>query len=329
MSIKEFLKSKSLYFLINLLVYMLFSIIFLIAKIPIVILFLIFLIWFVPIIIYVTIQYVKENKFLKELALLTNTLDKKYLSCEVIKRPNDYEAKVIYDIICEVERNMHEEVNLYKHMNEEYREYIESWVHEIKTPIASIELMLENVNTDEKNNFRDEIDKINRYINQALFYSRSNDVSNDYLIREFNLGDVIRECIRENRRDFINKKITVELNNIDVNVICDVKWVKFIINQIIINSIKYIKNENRKILITTEENEDKRTVLKINDTGVGIPLSDINRVFDKGFTGENGRKFGKSTGIGLYLCKKLCKKLNIKISLTSEVNVGTTVSIEF
>lgn len=329
MNIIEFIKSRMLFIIINILLYFTIVIIMSIAKMPLVVLFLVFIIWFFPIISYMICQYLHGQKFFKDVTAISQKLDKKYLLSEVIKKPYHYEEKIFYDVLCDACRNMHEEVNLYKHMHEEYREYIEAWVHEIKTPLASIELMLENSNTEDKRNIMDETVKINTYIMQALYYCRSNSVSKDYIIKKFNLADIIKECIRDNRHDFINKKISVDLNNLDINVTCDEKWIKFIINQIIINAIKYKKSKDAQIVFFAEKNHKGRAVLHIKDNGIGIPKSDINRVFDKGFTGENGREFGKSTGIGLYLCRKLCGKLNIHINLESEKNIGTDVMIEF
>ena len=203
--------------------------------------------------------------------------------------------------------------------------------------------MIENSNIKEKNNFIDESDKIDRYITQALYYCRSNDVSKDYVVSEFNLKEIVNECIRKNRRDFINKKIKVvindirydkenlhnrNINDIDINVVSDCKWIRFIINQIIINSIKYIDSEEGILKIYGNNINNKKSLV-IEDNGIGIPKCDINRVFDKGFTGENGRKYGRSTGIGLYLCKKLCGKLQLNIYLESQVSCGTKVIIEF
>lgn len=329
MNLIEFIKSRIFFIMMNVLLYFTVLIIMSIAHMPLVVLFLIFLIWFLPLTVYMICQYLHGRKFFKDMTAISSKLDKKYLLSEVIKKPYHYEEIIFYDILCEACRNMHEEVNVYKNMHDEYREYIETWVHEIKTPLASVELMLENSEIEEKKNIIDETMKIGKYINQALYYCRSNSVSNDYIIKEFNLGDIVRECIRENRRDCINKKISVELHEIDVNVTCDEKWIKFIINQIIINAIKYRKEDNSKILFYTEKNHNNKYVLHIKDNGVGIPKCDINRVFDKGFTGENGRKFGKSTGIGLYLCKKLCTKLNINIYLKSQKDIETDMMIEF
>ena len=209
-------------------------------------------------------------------------------------------------------------------------------------------MILENSISNDKNALVDEMNKIDRYITQALYYSRSTDFNKDYIIKTFNLQSIINECIRENRREFINKKIRLIIDdNTDVQVTSDAKWLKFIINQIIINSIKYSRNECAQIKIYIDEDynnthikndfkkefndmidANKKVKLVIEDNGIGIPKSDINRVFDKGFTGENGRIYGKSTGIGLYLCRKLCEKLNLNIELFSEPEVFTKVFIE-
>ena len=153
-------------------------------------------------------------------------------------------------------------------------------------------------------------------------------VSKDYIIREFSLRDVVMKAVKNNSRDFINRNIKLNINKIEGNIFSDAKWIEFIINQIIINAIKFSIPNKGEVSISSKVNENN-IVLTIKDNGVGINEKDIDRVFEKGFTGENGRNFGKSTGIGLYLCKKLCDKLGIGISLTSKEKIGTKVSIVF
>lgn len=328
MNAKKYFVSKLPYIVINFLIYLLVLVIARIAEVPVIIMFVIFLIWFFPLIIYIIIDFVVKKNFYDSIIKITEKLDKKYLLPEVIKAPNYYEGKIVYKILSECNRNMHEHVNFYKHLQKEYREYIETWVHEIKTPIASSKLIIENSERKEKNVLGDELRKIEEYINQALYYSRSTDVSNDYIVREFQIKEAVKEAIRNNRRDFINKRIVVEIEEVSGKVITDIKWVKFIVNQIIINSIKYSKNDGGILKAYTTEGRDN-IILTIEDNGIGISKNDIGRVFDKGFTGENGRKYGKSTGIGLYLCKKLCEKLGIGISLDSIEYEGTKVNIIF
>ena len=331
MNIKNYILSKIPYLIMNFIIFMLAAVLLKIAKIPNVIVFCVFLIWFMPLVIYIAIHFFKEKKFYSEMKNINDRLDKKYLLSEVIKKPNYYEGRIFYEILKDADRNMHEEVNYYKHLQSDYREYIEAWVHEIKTPIASSKMILENSSSKDKNALIDEMNKIESYITQALYYSRSTDFNKDYIIKTFNLQKVINECIRENRREFINKRIGLDIkSNTNIEVTSDAKWLKFIINQIVINSIKYSKKENAEIKIYTIEHVDLNEIsLVIEDNGIGIPKSDINRVFDKGFTGYNGRIYGKSTGIGLYLCKKLCEKLDLDLELVSEVKVGTKVIIKF
>lgn len=328
MNIKEYILSKLPYIVINLIIYLLFLVIMSIAKTPAIILFMVFIVWFSPLIIYIIIDFLTKKKFYDDIVGIVDKLDKKYLLPEVINAPNYYEGKIIYEILSECNRNMHEHVNFYKNLQKEYREYIEAWVHEVKNPISSSRLIIENSDSREKNPLGDELRKIEEYINQALYYSRSTDVSNDYMVREFDVKEILQEAIRNNRRDFINKKISVDIEDVYGKVITDAKWVTFIVNQIIINSIKYSRDKNGIFRAYTNEGEDN-IILTIEDNGIGISKNDVNRVFDKGFTGENGRIYGKSTGIGLYLCKKLCGKLGLGISLNSIERQGTKVNIIF
>ena len=143
-----------------------------------------------------------------------------------------------------------------------------------------------------------------------------------------NLKDSIVKVIKRNSNSLINNKVKIELNNIDKIVYADSKWIEFIINQIITNSIKYMEKEDKVLNIYSEE-KNNNIILYINDNGIGMDEKGVLKAFDKGYTGENGRKYGRSTGIGLYLCKSLCSKLGLGINLESEVGVGTTVKIMF
>jgi signal transduction histidine kinase len=328
MNTKEYFLSKAPYIVINLIVYSLILVIMGIINVSGVIMFVVFLIWFLPLTVYIIIDYFKKKSFFDNINSIIENLDKKYLLPELIKSPNFYEGRVIYETLSDCNRNMHEHVNFYKHLQQEYREYIEAWVHEIKTPISSSKLIIENSESKDKNALGDELRKIEGYINQALYYSRSTDVSKDYIVREFEIKEAIQEVIRNNRRDFINKKISVDVEQVVGKVITDIKWIIFIVNQIIINSIKYSKTNNAHLKAYTTFGKEN-IILTIEDNGIGIPKNEINRVFDKGFTGENGRKYGKSTGIGLYLCKKLCEKLGLGISLRSVEGESTEVNIIF
>ena len=292
------------------------------------IIFLIFCIWFVPILSYIIVEYSKQKYLYKELNSIMDSLDQKYLLSEVMKEPENIEGKLLYDLLKQANNDMHEHVKKYRDTEIEYREYIETWVHEIKTPIASTRLMIENNQNEITRNIHYEIKKIEEYIEQVLYYSRSNNVSKDYIIKEVSLVTLVRSVIKRNSRDFISKGISVDIDAVDGTVYSDAKWLEFIINQLISNSTKYIRGSKGKVKISSTRNENN-IVLTIEDNGIGIIAKDINKVFEKGFTGENGRKFGRSTGIGLYLCKKLAEQLGIGLTLTSNSGEGTKVSMIF
>ena len=213
---------------------------------------------------------------------------------------------------------------------EDYKEYIELWIHEIKIPIATSKMIIENNKNEITKSIYEELDKIENYTEQALFYARSNTANKDYIIKKTNLEKIVNNVILKNKAEFIHKKIQLDIHDINVEVKTDSKWVIFILNQIINNSIKYKKqNENLKIEIFTKKQKES-ICLYIKDNGMGIKKGEITRVFEKGFTGSNGRILNKkSTGIGLYLCKKLCDKLGMAIELNSEENVGIEIKLIF
>ncbi|WP_195263017.1 MULTISPECIES: sensor histidine kinase [unclassified Clostridium] len=328
MNILDYIKDRRAIIIINIFLFILVSIILFVARVNNWFIVLIFLTWIFPLFINIFLEYFKQNSFYKNMISVLENLDKKYLLPEIIEEPEFLEGKIVYDVLKETNKNMNENVKYYKEKQAEYREYIETWVHEIKTPIASTKLILENSESEIAEKISYEIKKVEGFIEQVLYYSKSDDVSRDYIIKEFNLSEAVKIAIRNNSRDFINKKIILDLKEIDIMIFSDIKWISFIINQIIGNSIKYSQKGRGKITIYTKSNKNSNSLI-IEDNGVGINQRDIDKVFEKGFTGENGRIYGKSTGIGLYLCSSLCKKLGLGIKLESKENVGTKVEIIF
>jgi len=328
MSIIEYFKDKILFLLINIMTFVIVASVMIVINISGVIVFLVFCTWFIPLIAYITIELIKHKRYFDSVELLLENLEKKYLLPEVMKQPKFLEGRIICDLLKKVSRDMHENVKYYRDMQEDYREYIEAWVHEIKTPIASTKLIIENNRDSVTDKINYQISKVETFVEQVLYYSRSNEVNKDYIIKSFDLNTAVMKVIKRNSRDFINKKIKLHIEDIEKIVYSDIKWVEFIINQIIVNSIKYAKDKDAFIKIYGNQGNNSIT-LTIEDNGVGIIDRDINKVFEKGFTGENGRIFGKATGMGLYLCKKLCKKLGLGINLQSKKDIGTTVTLIF
>ncbi len=275
------------------------------------------------------IEFYNKKNYYDELFAKLDELDKKYLIVELLKQADFIEANFLKIILQECNKSMLEDVNYYKHIQDEYKEYIELWIHEVKIPIATSKLIIENNRNSITSSIDEEIDKIDEYIEQALFYARSNSVEKDYIIRKINLREVVNTVIKKNKKQFISLKIKLDVKDIKREIYVDSKWVIFILNQIMSNSIKYLDKEEKNITIYSEENKEN-VVLYIKDNGLGIKESEVSRVFEKGFTGSNGRKnLKKSTGIGLYLSKKLCDKLGLAVSLTSSEGIGTTVKIIF
>lgn len=328
MSIITFIKERMLFLMVNLIMFLLIGILMKVVEVPINIIFILFLIWFGPLITYMFLEFIKYNRYLKNLTDTIDGLDKKYLLPEIINEPRFQEERIINEVLKECNKSMHEKVKHYKDEQIEYREYIETWVHEIKTPIASAKLILENDDSNLSSRINYEMKRVEGFIEQVLYYARSSDVSKDYIIKEFSLRNVVMKAVKSNSRDFINRNIKLNIKEVEGPIFSDAKWVEFIINQIIINAVKFSIPNKGEVSISSKINENN-IILTIEDNGVGISEKDIDRVFEKGFTGENGRKFGKSTGIGLYLCKKLCDKLGIGISLTSKEGLGTKVNIVF
>lgn len=214
----------------------------------------------------------------------------------------------------------------------ELLDYYGMWVHQIKTPIAALDILLQNTERmlyqlDEKemmqkaisvSDMKMELFKIEQYVEMALNYLRVEDISSDLVFKKHELDDMVRQVIRKYAKIFISKKIKIDFKLTKACIVTDEKWFIFVLEQIISNALKYIKKG--QIFIYMKEKS-----LVIEDTGIGIPAEDLPRIFEKGFTGYNGRENKKSTGIGLYLCKNIMDKLQWNITVDSEVGSGTKI----
>ena len=265
------------------------------------------------------------NKFLNDLELL----DKKYLITEMIEKPNFYEGEILYDALYEIDKSMAEKIKEYSLSMTDFKEYIEMWIHEVKLPLASINLIIHNHKELSDKKIVEQLKRIDDDVEQVLYYVRSENAEKDYLIKETDLSKVISNVAMKNKDILLENKIDfiVEVDN--QRVLTDSKWLEFIVNQIVSNSIKYIRNGVEHLIKITAEENNKSIILNIYDNGIGIEKSDIPKVFDKTFTGNNGRKIETSTGMGLYITKQLCKKLGHKITIDSKENEYTKVSILF
>ena len=226
--------------------------------------------------------------------------------------------------------------NLILNLNKEYKNYISKsdiaksnmidyytmWVHQIKTPISAMKLLIQTSESEISSDLSSELFKIEQYVEMVLSYIRLGSNENDFVIKEYDLDNIVRQAIRKYAPLFIRKKINLDFQPTNYKVLTDEKWLVFVIEQLLSNAIKY----TNKGKISIYPLEDKKLV--IEDTGIGISKEDIPRIFDKGFTGYNGRTDKKATGLGLYLCKNILDKLSHKISIESEVGVKTKVILD-
>ena len=226
--------------------------------------------------------------------------------------------------------------NLILNLNKEYKNYISKsdiaksdmidyytmWVHQIKTPISAMKLLIQTSESEISSDLSSELFKIEQYVEMVLSYIRLGSNKNDFVIKEYDLDNIIRQAVRKYAPLFIRKKISLDFQPTNYKVLTDEKWLVFVIEQLLSNAIKY--TNKGKISIYSLENKK----LVIEDTGIGISKEDIPRIFDKGFTGYNGRTDKKATGLGLYLCKNILDKLSHKISIESEVGVKTKVILD-
>ncbi len=225
-------------------------------------------------------------------------------------------------IIAELNESRAQLLAQYDNSRTEMNDYYTMWAHQIKTPISAMNLLLKAEDTAANTALLAELFKIEQYVDMVLSYIRLDSDATDYIIKPCSLVKIVRECIHKYARIFVMKKIRLVFDEEDFFVLTDEKWLSFVIEQIISNALKY--THEGQITMTIDRT---RPALKISDTGIGIRAEDLPRVFDKGFTGYNGRSGQKSTGLGLYLCKRILNKLSHTISIESEPDKGTTVTI--
>lgn len=206
----------------------------------------------------------------------------------------------------------------------ERKDYYMMWVHQIKTPIAALRLLLEGDARRDKESFlmREELFKIEQYAEMALSFQRLESMASDMVIRECELGVMVKQAVKKFAVLFINKGLQLSLCEISAQVLTDEKWFAVCLEQILSNSVKYTERGSIEIGCTEEE---ESVLLYITDTGIGIRQEDLPRIFEKGFTGYNGRMDKKATGIGLYLCKRICGQLGVDLTVKSRIGEGTTV----
>lgn len=268
-----------------------------------------------------------EKRRLDALLCQAEQLEERYLLPEILPPPVTAEEAVYRRLLQMAEKSMLEQVAEAQRQHKAYREYIEQWVHEIKTPITAAELLCENHRSPLSREILAQLERITRCTEQALYYARSEHTEKDYLIRDIQLNSLVSGAIAENKYLLRQGGVCIEVGNLAGTICTDDKWVRFILDQIIGNAVKY-RSPSPRLRFDAEERPGQ-VCLVVEDNGMGIPEEDLPRVLEKGFTGRNGRTVHSSTGMGLYLCSRLCDKLGIGLEIHSREGKGTAVRLVF
>lgn len=287
---------------------------------------LILAVWTLILLAGLFLTYWQRSRQMRQLLDMAGQLSERYLISEVMELPEQAEDQVYYRLLKMAGKSMLEQIGEVQRERQEYREYIEQWIHEVKTPITAIKLICENNRCSFTRDLMAELENITRFTEQALYYARSEHTEKDYSVREIRLSDVIHGAIADNKYLLRQNNVAVTVENVEYSIYSDDKWLRFILDQLISNAVKY-RVEHPGLHFFAVKKTDS-IILSVSDNGIGIPQGDLPRIFEKGFTGQNGRTIHSSTGIGLYLCRRLCEKLGIGISAKSE-GKGTTISLFF
>lgn len=298
------------------------------------------------------IDFIRCSSHLKELENIMSGLDQKYLFIECIPQPRTAYERRLFSLMRASYKSMLSAVSDARSAGREYREYIESWVHEIKSPITAAKLISHSLEAEEGRRLTQELIQIEAHVERALFYARAESPEQDFIIREVSLEEIVSKTIETYRTLLMQSNMRIETKNLNHQIYTDSKWVCFILGQLLQNAARYKKLSSAELQDSSRELEacqkiplapkndacvinisamsDTRfLVLTVSDNGIGIPPHELPRVFDRGFTGSNGRARGGSTGMGLYLCRKLSDVLNIDLQITSVWQEGTQVTLSF
>ena len=322
MKLKAYLEEKIFFILFQITFAFLLSLFLSIFKVDLSIILLFDAILIIYTFVYLIIDFHKVKTSYNQIINLTDGLEEKYYISEVLPKPDNLTNKAYYYALKEACKAMNDKISNLEKEKLDFEEYIESFVHDIKTPISALYLSIDN-----NPELLEELHKINSKVEQMLFYARSDSAEKDYFIKGITLEDLIHPVIMDYKNYLLSNKIKIITKNLNYKVYTDEKWLHFIISQIIQNSIKYLDKEDKQIEIVGEENKNN-IILFIKDNGIGISPSDLYRVFEKGFTGSN-RKKESSTGMGLYLAKKLSDKLGLSFEISSKEKEYTKIIITF
>jgi two-component system, OmpR family, sensor histidine kinase YxdK len=274
---------------------------------------------------YLFYRYMTNKSFYKRLSTPISSLNDLTIELQSAPLPESLRHFQSQQI-----QNYQQELHIYKHKLDHHIQFINQWVHQMKTPISVIHLSIQDIEDDELlESIDEELDRLKKGLEMVLFSSRLDEFERDFHVEMINLCSLIRGLTSNQKRLFIRNRVYPELSiEPSLVVTSDEKWLSFVISQLMTNAVRYTVDKGKKIIFRGIQ-DGRKTVLEVIDEGVGIPKSDLPRVFDPYFTGENGREFQESTGMGLYLVKQICEKLGHHVEIESDVRLGTIVRIIF
>lgn len=274
-------------------------------------------------------DWYRKKKYFEIITERVKDLKEPWLIAELLPVSYTIEDEIYQELLRKVGSSAIEEIHKIEDEQKEYEDYIEQWIHEVKTPITSIHLMLENrisENPGLKRDLNVELSRLENDVELALYYARSEQIYRDYLIQKLNVRKVLLKVVNKNRTVIMNSSVAIDLDCDEaLYAYGDEKWLVFMLTQVLLNAIKYKAEADAKVVMRAKR-DNKKIVLNIIDNGKGIKKEELPRIFDKGFTGSNGRDNEKSTGMGLYLVHKLCEKLEIDIKADSVYGEFTEIS---
>ena len=275
------------------------------------------------------LEFFRKKSYYDKLLNCMETLDQKYLISEMTTMPGFYEGKLTQEVLQEANKSMCERIAQYRHESIDFQEFIELWVHELKLPVSSLQLSLYNQKSEIPPKIWEQLRRIDNYIDTVLYYARSQNSAKDYTIQYIPLKKIIVNTAVKMREDLNLHAIHLNIHSIDFSVTTDGKWLEYILGQLMANSIQYAAEERDREIRIFAEDAGESILLHFWDNGIGISQSDLPYIFKKSFTGENGRIHAKSTGMGLYIVKNMCRKLGCPISVCSEHGTFTEFTIHF
>lgn len=274
-------------------------------------------------------EFFRKKSYYDKMSDCIEELDQKYLISEMVSTPDFYEGKLVQEVLQDANKSMYEYVAKYRRESIDFQEFIELWVHELKLPVSSLQLMLYNEKINIPPKAWEQLRRIDSYIDTVLYYARSQNSEKDYTIKEISLKKIIGKTAVKMREDLNLHEIQLTIDTVDFKVITDGKWLEYMLGQLMANSIQYAADGRGREIHIYAEADKGCVLLHFWDNGIGISLSDLPYIFEKSFTGENGRIHAKSTGMGLYIVKSMCKKLGHSITANSERGAYSEFIIRF